>query len=152
MFTADIIDALINLDDSPWAELGGAKGITDRWLARHLREYEIRPGTVRCGDQTAKGYKRENLHDAWSRYIDNYLLTHSPARGAEEAIQDSTGSPSRKSVTTVTAGTTEVTDPTPSDTTDTCDGTSDVTTGQCPDCGEPTGELLHAINCEGFTD
>ncbi len=34
-----------------------------------LSKYGIKPRTIRVGDSTPRGYVREDLHDAWSRYL-----------------------------------------------------------------------------------
>jgi hypothetical protein len=68
MFTMNILHHLINLDESVWADLRG-KPLTDRGLAARLRPYGIRSKDVRIGDAVNKGYRREDLHDAWKRYL-----------------------------------------------------------------------------------
>jgi hypothetical protein len=66
--TDDIIEALCNLDESPWGDLRG-KQIDARGLARRLRPYDIKPSRIRLGAETLRGYTAESLHDAWSRYL-----------------------------------------------------------------------------------
>jgi hypothetical protein len=68
MFTADIIAALVALEEAPWGDLRG-KPVDARWIARHLSKYEVKPGTVRRGEETAKGYSRSDLTDPWARYL-----------------------------------------------------------------------------------
>ena len=43
--------------------------MTTRQLAGLLNPFEIRPQTVRIGDSTAKGYKLDDLQDAFERYL-----------------------------------------------------------------------------------
>lgn len=69
LFTADILKALCDLDESPWGDLKG-KPIDARRLSRYLSAYGVDSGGVRIGDRTAKGYTRESLYDPWSRYLD----------------------------------------------------------------------------------
>jgi hypothetical protein len=38
-------------------------------MARLLKRYEIKPTTMRIGEDTAKGYKRHQFEDAWKRYL-----------------------------------------------------------------------------------
>jgi hypothetical protein len=38
-------------------------------LAKRLKPYGIRPGTVRISSGTGKGYKREDFVDTWERYL-----------------------------------------------------------------------------------
>lgn len=66
--TEELVNALIDLTESPWGDLRG-KPIDDRGLARRLRKYEIRPGSHRFPAGTLRGYLREDLHDAWARYL-----------------------------------------------------------------------------------
>jgi Protein of unknown function (DUF3631) len=74
--TAVILTRLIELPESPWGDLGG-KAITDRILAKRLRQYGIKSRGIRSGDRAGvRGYAREDLHDAWLRYL-------SPCRPAE---------------------------------------------------------------------
>jgi Protein of unknown function (DUF3631) len=66
--TNQIIRALRELDESPWDDLRG-KPLDPRGLARRLAEYGVERKTIRIGDTTAKGYRREDFYDAWQRYL-----------------------------------------------------------------------------------
>lgn len=66
--TEQILEALHRLDESPWGDFKG-KPLDARGLARRLRPYDIRPTTIRVMAATAKGYRREDLHDTWQRYL-----------------------------------------------------------------------------------
>lgn len=68
MATDAILSALTSLPESIWGEING-KPLNDRGLATRLRKYSIKPKVVRIGATTARGYAREDLHDAWSRYL-----------------------------------------------------------------------------------
>jgi hypothetical protein len=70
MLTRELLAALNALEESPWGDLKG-KGLNDRQLAGMLRDYSVkRRRSVRSGTAPpAKGYRREDLHDAWSRYL-----------------------------------------------------------------------------------
>lgn len=76
MSTAGIIDALGELDEAPWADLYG-EGLKPRKLAQLLSDYGAKSTQVRIGATTRKGYRREDLWDAWQRYVP----THSPEKG-----------------------------------------------------------------------
>jgi hypothetical protein len=53
--------------DDDWAE-------ADDWrLALRLRQYEVRPTTIRDFAGTKKGYLRSDFADAWSRYLPQTL-------------------------------------------------------------------------------
>jgi len=47
-------------------------------LARELGHYGIKSGTVRIGEQTLKGYRRESFVDVWERY-----LPEKPSQGSQ---------------------------------------------------------------------
>lgn len=66
--TEQILEHLHRLDESPWGDLRG-KPLDARGLARRLRPYDIKPTTIRILASTAKGYRREDLFDAWLRYL-----------------------------------------------------------------------------------
>ncbi len=68
MSTKAILQALINLEESPWGDIKG-KPINDRGLATRLRNYGVKSRTVRIGEVTPKGYRRADLHDAWTCYL-----------------------------------------------------------------------------------
>lgn len=68
MWTVDLLDKLVELDEAPWGDLKG-KPLDSRGLSRRLRQYEVRSKGIRIGDKVAKGYTREDFVDAWSRYL-----------------------------------------------------------------------------------
>lgn len=68
MTTSLLLLELCAIDDSPWGDLRG-KPLDARGLSNRLRQYGVTPKQVRVGDKTQKGYRREDLHDAWSRYL-----------------------------------------------------------------------------------
>lgn len=65
--TTAILSELNQLDDAPWGSLRG-QAIDGRSMARLLKPYGIGPKTFREGEQTFKGYQREDFADAWERY------------------------------------------------------------------------------------
>jgi Protein of unknown function (DUF3631) len=56
------------LDEAPWRDLKG-KPLDKRSLARRLRQYGIKPTTIRIGDAMRRGYERKDFLDVWLRYI-----------------------------------------------------------------------------------
>jgi Protein of unknown function (DUF3631) len=68
MPTTAILAALHDLKESPWGDLRG-KPLDDRGLAKRLHAYGIKSTNVRVGAATPKGYRREDLVDAWQRYL-----------------------------------------------------------------------------------
>src|SRR5262249_27514764 len=84
--TATILSRLIDLPESPWGDLKG-KAITDRTLARGLRQYGVKSKKLRVGDATAMGYARDDLVDAWLRYLPSSPAEAEQAEQAEQASQ-----------------------------------------------------------------
>jgi hypothetical protein len=68
--SADLL-AVLNADDElPFGGWSESRGLDARGLARLLRPYDIRPGTIRLPNgSTPKGYKRDSFLDAWARYL-----------------------------------------------------------------------------------
>jgi len=64
-----LLTELHSLEDAPWSDLRG-KPLDSRGMAVRLRRYEIKPKVIRVDTlTTARGYTREDLHDAWVRYL-----------------------------------------------------------------------------------
>lgn len=74
--TDEIIKGLCAITESPWNDIRG-KPIDARRLANHLKGYGIHSKNIRVGATVSKGYARDDLHDAWQRY-----LPPSPANSA----------------------------------------------------------------------
>jgi hypothetical protein len=68
MFTSDLLKALCDRDESPWSDMRG-RPLDARGLAKRLKGYGIKSGTVRDDDATAKGYCAEDFADAFRRYL-----------------------------------------------------------------------------------
>jgi hypothetical protein len=108
MSTEGILTALHTLDEAPWGEIVAGKPLNSRGLSRRLNTYGVKSTTVRIDGPPAKGYKREDLWDAWSRYLPSPALPLSP----QESVTSVTSVPSpalpsplRESVTSVTSET-----------------------------------------------
>ena len=63
-----ILKGLHELHEAPWRDLKG-KALDDRGLARRLREYGIKPRTIRMSEATPRGYERKDFVDVWERYL-----------------------------------------------------------------------------------
>jgi len=126
----DIVNALCMDEEAPWSSWGGeGKPISANALARTLRQFGVRPRTVRFRDsETAKGYHREQFEDSWNRYVPRATASE-PSHTSQPAPQagfDSIPEPSRGQRVTVvamaanrlserdvTAATAQVTEPEP---------------------------------------
>ena len=76
--TAEVLRRLVALDSAPWQTWHRGGPLTSHGLARLLRPFEVRPTTIRIGAGTPKGYRLDDLADAFSRYL-------SPQKGRELA-------------------------------------------------------------------
>jgi hypothetical protein len=63
-----LLTALYNLPEAPWGDLRG-KPLDSRYLAKLLKEYDVKSKVLRDGDRTVRGYERADLHDVWQRYL-----------------------------------------------------------------------------------
>jgi hypothetical protein len=57
------------MSDRPWGEANRGRSITQNWLARQLKGFEIFPRTIRAGTATPKGYALASMADAFARYL-----------------------------------------------------------------------------------
>jgi hypothetical protein len=78
--SAKLCDALAEVDGAPWADCSHGRPITPNKLASLLKPFGIAPGTVRIGDDTPKGYRRNAFAEAWNRYLD---ATEPPEEASE---------------------------------------------------------------------
>lgn len=67
--TADLLAALTENEEAPWAAWNRGKPITPHQLSKRLAEFGIKSGTVRTGIRTAKGYRVEQFAEAFDRYL-----------------------------------------------------------------------------------
>ena len=102
MHTVTILSELAGLEERPWGSLNG-KPITDRRLARMLHPFGVKSTDIRI-DVVRKGYRREDLHEAWRRYLDtptppqegnNRDKGNAAGRGVADVadVADTTGEP-----------------------------------------------------------
>ena len=77
--SASLVEALVGLEDGPWAEWRGInddrppRKLTQSELAQLLRPFSIRSKTIwpmprRPGDRSARGYERGQFEAAWAAY------------------------------------------------------------------------------------
>jgi putative DNA primase/helicase len=56
---------LKELDDAPWADIQGGRGVSPRGIAVMLKPFGIKPRHTRCGSE----YDATMFADAWQRYL-----------------------------------------------------------------------------------
>jgi hypothetical protein len=69
LFTRQILDKLHAMEDRPWPEWRKEKPITSHQLSALLKPLRVLPNAVRRGADHGKGYRREDLEDAFTRYL-----------------------------------------------------------------------------------
>jgi Protein of unknown function (DUF3631) len=67
--TAMLVAKLNESEEWPWGAYEHGAGLNGRGLAKLLRVYAIGPHTIRIGEGTAKGYRREQFEESWERYL-----------------------------------------------------------------------------------
>jgi Protein of unknown function (DUF3631)/Toprim-like len=67
--SAELVDALVANETSPWGEWVNGKPITKPKLSRLLGKFGIVPASLRFGETTLKGYVLDDFEDAFSLYL-----------------------------------------------------------------------------------
>lgn len=67
--SAQIVERLAKMEERSWAEWRRGQPMTAPQLAAALRPFGIRPGTIRTGAETVKGYHKTAMVEAWERYL-----------------------------------------------------------------------------------
>lgn len=67
--SADLVKALVEMTDRPWAEWSSGKPMTAAKLAYRLKTFKIKTHKVRVGSKTVNTYHASDFHDAWGRYL-----------------------------------------------------------------------------------
>ncbi len=71
MWSAEIVVALNDIEESPWPGFFHGKGINPQRVAKMLGEYKIKPIPQRIegSKKTARGYQKEAFIEIWSVYL-----------------------------------------------------------------------------------
>jgi len=67
--TQTLLEALAADDEAPWSGWNRGRPMTARQLSSRLADFGIRPGTIRVGDRTPKGYHFEQFTEAFACYL-----------------------------------------------------------------------------------
>jgi hypothetical protein len=76
MFSSDLVESLNAYAGRPWKDMLRGKPIDDRWLARQLNPYGIRPRNLRINGTQAKGYCQEDMVETVRRYVPKSEARH----------------------------------------------------------------------------
>lgn len=92
MSSMDLVDALTQIETSPWAEWSRGKPLTKQKLGRLLGRFGITPGTIRLDEgRTPKGYYMRDFQDAFSRYLPAENRNSATSSMNSEGKDDSNG-------------------------------------------------------------
>ncbi|MCY1450513.1 hypothetical protein D9M71_673270 [compost metagenome] len=69
IFSADLLAALVDDDEAPWATLNRGKPMRQRQLTANLQAFGIKSKDIRKGLEVKKGYLQEQFTDAFQRYL-----------------------------------------------------------------------------------
>jgi hypothetical protein len=86
LFSQDLSAALCALEGHPWQDWAKGKGLTPNRLATLLRPFHVYSATVFIGEKNFKGYKADQFHELWSRYLPPFqnVRTSEPAPALDE--------------------------------------------------------------------
>ena len=100
MSSKSILQALHHLEEAPWSELKG-KPLDERGLAYRLRQYSVKPKTIRIGETTIKGYLQADLADLWKRYLPSVATSVTSVTSVTPLPPDRTQAEQREADVTV---------------------------------------------------
>lgn len=69
IFSRELVNQLIELEDRPWCEWRRGKPLTQNSLSKLLKPYHLASGTCRISRETAKGYEVEKMKSAFVPYL-----------------------------------------------------------------------------------
>ena len=69
LFSWELVERLNDYPARPWKDLLRGKDVDERWLARQLSPYGIRPRNLRIDGMQAKGYCQEEMLESVRRYV-----------------------------------------------------------------------------------
>jgi putative DNA primase/helicase len=67
--TRRMVRELLDFTDRPWGDTLKERGLNERWLARQLRAYGIRPRLLRVEGGVMRGYVLDDFVEVFRRYI-----------------------------------------------------------------------------------
>jgi Protein of unknown function (DUF3631)/RepB DNA-primase from phage plasmid len=81
--TENLLRHLHAMTEAPWGEYGRQrKPMSPRQLATLLKPFGITSGTLREGETTYKGYRRDQFEQSWARYLSPSVTPSQPTESA----------------------------------------------------------------------
>lgn len=84
--TAELIKALCADEEKQWATYNKGRSISPRQVSSRLKEYGITSRTIRIGHETPKGFLREQLDEAFARYLSTPEKSDTPPQAPFDAV------------------------------------------------------------------
>ena len=69
MHSADLVQALINKEGSPWGEITHGRPLTQDKLGKLLRDFGIYPEQIKINGMNRRGYQRTAFEKAFAAYL-----------------------------------------------------------------------------------
>ena len=92
IFTRDLVAALNGDEEMPWGGWNHGDGLRDRDVAHLLKAFAIGPHPIKTQVQAevrvARGYRRRQFEEPWSRYLANERYQRYPVTSAENRGDD----------------------------------------------------------------
>lgn len=85
--TETILAKLNTIPEAPWCDLRG-KPLDARGLANRLKAYGVTSTKVKIDEASVRGYRREDLHDPWQRYLSTDPAEAEPTEPPEHSSSE----------------------------------------------------------------
>ncbi len=99
VLTKELIEYLNNLDDKPYADFSRGKGITPARLSKLLKDFKIKPKTIRMMYDRKKGYELTQFTKAFNIYIYPETKRDIVTMATEQRLQENKSVTDNKVVT-----------------------------------------------------
>lgn len=88
IFSKDLVNSLISIEDGPWGQCEGHHPLTQDSLAARLKVFKIKSKSVRLTNDNLKGYNKKQFEDAFLRYlrISDISIPSSPTYTPAQAV------------------------------------------------------------------
>jgi len=101
VFSAELLDALLQDEEAPWATWNRGKPMSPRQLSAKLSDFGIKSTTVRAGFDVKKGYRLDQFADAFVRYLSvgpspESVTPLQPSSGVASSVTNESYAPSEK--------------------------------------------------------